>query len=231
MEWLSEQEIYPAAVGGASSGSLVAATVARGQTEIFRAAAEELSGEPVFVGRRLLRGRWPYRMTEIVGGVSRRYLGEARMNEARIPLAIVVTQLGLGGFRQRTITSNEQIPMVRAVMASSFAPGPYWRMFSIDGRPTFDGAILARVPILETRQLGPEKVVACVTNPEGRLYRGVIRLKDVPTPPVDFRVLAPIEPLPLGTFDFDTEGVARCLEIGRQSAARFVDREGGWLLS
>ena len=151
------------------------------------------------------------------------------MSDARMPLAIVVTQLGPGGLRRRTITSGERIPMVRAVMASSFAPGPYWRMFPIDGRPTFDGAILARVPILETRRLGPEKVVACVTNPEGRLYRGVVRLKDVATPPVDFRVLAPTLPLPLGAFDFDAEGVARCLEIGRQSAARFVDREGAWL--
>jgi predicted acylesterase/phospholipase RssA len=65
LEWLSEHGFRAAAVAGASSGSLVAAAVAMNRHEGLRAAWMDLVGSPVGDWRRVLRARWPFRMTEI----------------------------------------------------------------------------------------------------------------------------------------------------------------------
>jgi predicted acylesterase/phospholipase RssA len=229
IEWLSEQGFRPTAAAGASSGSLVAAALALGRVGELREAWMEVAGSAVCDWSRVLRGRWPFLMTEIVGGAARRRFADALMADTSIPLGIPVTVWEPWRFRRQLFTARHPLRIAAVVQASCFFPGPYWQMVPLEGRPTFDGAWLARVPVDDVATLGARKVIACSSNVDGRLLRGAIRPTDVPRPSADFRVLFPIEPLALGAFDFNTERSLQALAIGRDSAAAFVDRHRDWL--
>jgi predicted acylesterase/phospholipase RssA len=230
IEWLAEHRVMPDVVAGASSGALVAAATAVGRVADLRPVWTELLGSPVCSFRRLLRGRWPFRMSEIVGDAAARYFGDARLADTLIPLSIVVTQLRSTGFTRRALTASDDVPMARAILASCFIPGPYSRPVPIDGRLTVDGAWLGRVPVAEAAQLGATRGIACVSDDSGRLLRGAIWTNLV-TPPagLDYRVLSPIAPLPVRTFDFDRGATLETFAIGRASAAAFVARHRRWL--
>jgi predicted acylesterase/phospholipase RssA len=231
IEWLSEQGFRPAAVAGASSGSLVAAALAMGRVGELREAWMEVAGSAVCDWRRLLRARWPFMMTEIVSGAARRRFADALMADAGVPLGIPVTVWDNWRFQRRLFTARHPLRIAAVVQASCFFPGPYWQMVRLDGRPTFDGAWLSRVPVDDVASLGAGKVIACSSNIDGRLLRGAIRPTDIATPKADYRVLHPIEPLALGAFDFNIERSALALAIGRASAAAFADRHRDWLMA
>jgi NTE family protein len=230
IEWLAEHHLVPHAVAGASSGALIAGGVAIGRVADLRAVWTELFGSRVCEPRRLLRGRWPYRMSEIVGGVARRYFGDRLLADTLIPISVVVTQLRASGFARRALTARDPLPLATAILASCFLPGPYSRMVPIDRRLTFDGAWLARVPIDAVARLGPRKVIACVSDDRGRLLRGAVWTKPLAVPAeVDYRVLFPLAPLPIGAFDFDRAATLETFAIGRESARLFVGRNRDWL--
>ena len=228
MEWLHARGFRPAAVAGASSGAMIAAAVAVDRTEALRPAWMTLLGTPVFQLRRLRSLRWPFVMTDLVGTASREQLGQKTMQDSNMPLSIVVTQLRGLQLIRRYITSREPIRMVRAILASCFVPGPYSRMFAIDRRPTFDGAWLNSVPIEAVHDLGCERVIACVSEDRGRIVGG-LRRQPIAAPDTDHRILSPVEPLPLSTFDFHAEHTQRCFAIGRASAEHFVRTNESWL--
>jgi predicted acylesterase/phospholipase RssA len=230
MEWFAEHDLHPTAVAGASSGSLIAAAIAIGRIGDLRAVWEELYGTPVYSPRRLLRGHWPWRMSEIVGGVAAKYFGDRRLADTSIPLSIVVSQWRRARFVRRTLTARDDVTIARAVLASCFFPGPYSRHVPIDRRLTVDGAWLGRVPVVEASQLGMDRVIACVGDDEGRLLRGALRPRPMAIPAsVNYRVLAPVEPLPLGAFDFDGDRTRQTMAIGRTSAEAFVSANREWL--
>jgi predicted acylesterase/phospholipase RssA len=229
LEWLCEHRFQPAAVAGASSGSLVAAAVATNRHAGLREAWMDLVGRPVCDWSRLLRARWPFQMTEIVSAAARRHFGDALMAESIVPLGIPVTEWRDWRFRRRVLTRGDPMRIAAVVQASCFFPGPYWQMVPIDGRPAFDGAWLGRVPVDDVQMLGARKVIACTSNLEGRLLRGAIRTRDVPTPAADFRVLHPVQPLALGPFDFDRHRTVDAFSIGRASAEAFAARHRAWL--
>jgi predicted acylesterase/phospholipase RssA len=230
LEWLAGHGVEFAAVAGASSGSLVAASVALGRIGDLRPAWMALLGTPVCDARRVLRGHWPFRMSEIVGGVAREYFGDLLIGDTPLPLAIVITQLRIRGFQRRTLTAGDRVPIAAAVRASCFIPGPYSRMIPIDRRLTFDGAWLGRVPVEEAHALGAARVIACVSDDRGRLLRGALWASPVAPPAgADFRVLFPVEPLPVRAFDFDRAATLESFEIGARSAEAFARRCGEWM--
>lgn len=232
LEWLTAERITFTAVAGASSGALIAGAAAIGRVADLRPAWTELLGTRVCDFRRALRGRWPFRMSEIVGGAAERYFGTRLVGDTLIPLGIVVTQLRSRGFERRTVTSRDEVRLAAAVRASCFIPGPYSRMVLIDRRLTFDGAWLGRVPIREAHELGARKVIACVADDAGRLLRGALRAIPATAPAAaNYRVLFPIRPLPIRTFDFNATATRASFEIGRASAEAFVAREREWLAS
>jgi predicted acylesterase/phospholipase RssA len=236
MEWFADENLFPAAVAGASSGALIAAAVATDRIHELRAVWADLYGTRVCSAQRLLRGRWPCRMSEIVGGVTARYFGARPLADTSIPLSIVVTQWRGAGFERRTLTATDDVTIERAVLASCFFPGPYSRHVPIERRLTVDGAWLGRVPVVEAARLRHDygghanRVIACVGDDEGRLLRGALRPRPMEIPAsVDYRVLAPVEPLPLGAFDFDGDRTQRTMAIGRASAERFARAHRQWL--
>jgi predicted acylesterase/phospholipase RssA len=230
IEWLAEHNLLPAAVAGASSGAVIAAATAVGRVADLRPVWTELFGSRVFDLARLRRGRWPFRMSEIVGDAATKYFGDRLLADTLIPLSIVVTQLRATGFERRALTARDPLPLATAILASCFLPGPYSRMVPIDRRLTVDGAWLGRVPIRELAELGPPRVVACVSDDAGRLLRGAVWPTSMAVPQeVDCRVLAPITPLPIGAFDFDRAATLETFDIGRASAEVFVAKHREWL--
>jgi predicted acylesterase/phospholipase RssA len=230
IEWLTEHSLRPATVAGASSGALIAAATAVGRVSDLRPVWTELLGSRVCDLGRLLRGRWPLRMSEIVGGATTKYFGDRLLADTLIPLSIVVTQLRASGFERRALTARDPVPLATAILASCFLPGPYSRMVPIDRRLTVDGAWLGRVPIRELAQLGSPRIIACVSDNKGRLLRGAFWTKSMAVPQeMDCRVLAPIAPLPLGAFDFDRAATLETFAIGRASAEAFADKHREWL--
>jgi predicted acylesterase/phospholipase RssA len=229
-EWLAAHGVRFAAVAGASSGALVAGAVAVGRTSDLRPAWMDLIGTRVCDPRLLLRGRWPFRMSEIVGNAARDYFGDTRLGDTPIPLAVVVTQWRQRGFQRRTLTARDDVLLSAAVRASCFIPGPYSRMVPIDGRLTFDGAWLQRVPVGEAAALGACRAIACVSDDAGRLLRGAWRAVQVEAPRgLDYRVLSPVAPLPVRTFDFDRTATLESFEIGARSAELFAARHREWM--
>jgi len=169
-------------------------------------------------------------MSEIVGGVARNYFGDRLVGDTLIPLGVVVTQLRARGFERRTLTARDDVLLSAAVIASCFIPGPYSCMVPIDRRLTFDGAWLRRVPIGEAQELGGSRVIACVSDDTGRLLRGALRAVPIEAPDgVDYRVLSPITPLPIRTFDFDRDATLESFEIGARSAEAFATRHLDWM--
>jgi predicted acylesterase/phospholipase RssA len=230
IEWFAEHGLLPEAVAGASSGALVAAATAVGQVAELRPVWTELFGTRICDPRRLVSGRWPFRMSEIVGGAAERYFGNRLLADTRIPLSIVVTQLRSSGFRRRALTAHDPVSLANAILASCFIPGPYSRMVPIDRRLTVDGAWLGRAPIREAAQLGSLKVIACVSDSAGRLLRGALWTRAMAVPDdVDCRVLAPIAPVPVGAFDFDRAATLETFAIGRASARDFAEKNRAWL--
>ena len=230
IEWFADHDLLPQAVAGASSGALIAGGVAIGRVADLRVVWTELFGSQVCELRRLLKGRWPYRMSEIVGGVASRYFSDRLLADTVIPISVVVTQLRASGFARRALTARDPLPLATAILASCFLPGPYSRMVPIDRRLTFDGAWLARVPIDAVAPLGPRKVIACVSDDRGRLLRGALWPRPMAVPAgIDCRVLSPVAPLPIGAFDFDRVATLETFAIGRESARLFVGRNRDWL--
>ena len=124
VEWLTERGARPAAVAGASSGSIVAATMAMAEPPPMREIWLDTAGSRVFQPGRVLKGHWPFRMTDIVGEGVRGVLGDTRLRDLHRPIGISVTQLTLAGWRRLALDKSHDITAVEAVLASCYIPGP-----------------------------------------------------------------------------------------------------------
>ena len=228
VEWFVERGLPIGVVGGASSGSLVAVAVAAGRVSDLREAWSELLGKTqVFQPRRLLSGRWPMAMSDILAEALETWVGDVPLTELT-PIAIPVTHLERGFPVVRVLTHCDAIPASVAIRASSFLPGPYDRMVRIDGRWTVDGAWLQRTPVAPVRELGASKVIAVVSEERGRLIGGLFRRREH-RPAADTRVLSPARPLPIRGFSFDRTATEVSFRIGRDAAEMFAREHEAWL--
>lgn len=81
-------------------------------------------------------------------------LGDARLEEATIPLAVVTADVHTG---ERVVL--QQGPVGAAVRASAAIPGIY-KPVEIDGRTLVDGGIVDNVPVRAIRDMGADVAVA-----------------------------------------------------------------------
>ena len=91
---------------------------------------------------------------EPLGDLIREQLGDARIEDAPIPLAIVAADIHTG--REVVLTEG---PVADAVRASAAVPVLYTPV-SIDGRVLVDGGVLGNVPVGPLRRMGSDLVVA-----------------------------------------------------------------------
>lgn len=145
---LEEAGVRPGAVAGTSSGALVAALYA---FDVSPARMEELLGWP----------RWKD-LTDVtlssLGLFSNRAvvepleeeLGDARIEEARLPLAVVASDINSG---ERVVLCEG--PLLPALRASACLPGLYTPV-EIDGRTLVDGGVVDNVPVGVLDRLGAD---------------------------------------------------------------------------
>jgi NTE family protein len=167
---LEESGIRPDVVVGTSAGSLVATLYASGKNGAELGALAESMDESAFTdwafpGRGLIRG-------EALARYVREQTGGLRIEQMRIPLGIVATDLdsGLG------ILFQAGDPGV-AVRASSAVPAVF-QPVRIGAREYVDGGLVAPVPVRYARQMGAELVIAVDISaaPDGNATGDAMRM-------------------------------------------------------
>jgi NTE family protein len=149
---LEEAGIRPDLVIGTSAGSLVAALYASGKSGVELATlAQSMDGGAItdwsFPGRGLIRG-------EALARFVREHTGGKRIEQMRLPLGIVATDLDSGqGIVFRIGDTGV------AVRASSAVPAVF-QPVRIGTREFVDGGLVAPVPVRYARQMGAQLVIA-----------------------------------------------------------------------
>jgi NTE family protein len=151
---LEEAGLRPSYIVGTSAGSLVAALYASGKSSAeLQKAALAIDEVAItdwmlpLVGRGMFRG-------DALGRYVNEAVGGRLIDQMAIPLGVVATELGNGQavlFRRGDTGT--------AVRASSAVPGVFVPV-RISGRDYVDGGLVAPVPVLFTRQMGAELVIA-----------------------------------------------------------------------
>jgi NTE family protein len=169
LEALFERGIAPDVIVGSSAGAINAAFIASREPTVQT--ARELGA----VWRGLNRGSiFPLNpVTGLLGFVGRgthvvpsgnlrrlieRHAGFDRLEDARVPLHVIVTDL-LSGRELRLSTG----PAVDAVMASAAIPGVFAPV-SVDGDLLIDGGVCDNTPISHAIELGAEEIYVLPTG-------------------------------------------------------------------
>lgn len=138
LEAIEESGIKIDAIAGTSAGSIVAALYAFGiQLKDIRSAAEKLRLSDIF---KLKLPRMGLASTEGIGKLVKEFIGNARIEDSKIPLVIPAVNLITG----KPIPFTEGL-VADAVMASSAIPGIFVPV-KIGNQLYVDGSLLADVP-------------------------------------------------------------------------------------
>lgn len=174
-----EKEIAVSAISGTSIGAFIAALYAFGVTpeEIEKFASElnwlDVSG---FAFSRL-----GLLTNEKMGGKITEVLGEVTFEDARIPLAMIATDVG--GFEKVILDSGD---VALAVMASTCVPGIFTPV-EIDGRMLVDGGLMENVPISPLCNRGMDTIIGVDLN-ACRKYKKPEDLIDVVLNAIDITI-------------------------------------------
>ena len=169
---LEEAGLRPDYVVGTSAGSLVAALYASGKTSAeLQKTAMSMEEAAItdwmlpLVGRGVFRG-------DALGRFVNESVGGRLIEDMRIPLGVVATDLGSGQavLFQRGDTGT-------AVRASSAVPAVFVPV-KINGRDYVDGGLVAPVPVRYARQMGAELVIAVdiSTAPEDSATKDTLQI-------------------------------------------------------
>jgi len=152
LDVLEEEGLRPGWIAGTSAGAIAAAFAAFGRSaDETQGALEELGWGTITRGRpRKLGLSTNQGLQEVLVDA----LGDVRIEDADIPLAVVATDINSGN---RVLLDRG--PLAPAVRASSCVPGLYVPV-EIDGRKLVDGALTENVPARAVRELGARYVVA-----------------------------------------------------------------------
>lgn len=229
---LEEAGIPIRGLAGSSAGALAAAAYAFGHKDpwgvheaIFdqEIAGFRQGGNLRTLARLFTAFRRPhlFQAERIAQGLQR-LLGEARLEDSPIPLAIQAADLLTG---ERVVL--RQGPVWRAVLASMAIPGLFppvpW-----EGRLLVDGDVVEKVPVRAAKALFPKVVAVDVSNPppqegpktalEAALLAGEAsrrRLKELALREADV-IIALEPPFPIDTFDH--EKLPLVYELGQRRA-------------
>lgn len=150
---LEERGLTPGWLAGTSSGAIAATFAAFGVSARDTATAlEEMNWGTVTRARPL--GRLGFATNEGLEGVLHAVLGDVRLEESHVPLAVVATDIDTG---DRVLLESGSA--ATAVRASCCVPGVYAPV-EIGGRRLVDGALVENVPARAVRDMGAPVVVA-----------------------------------------------------------------------
>ncbi|HPE86825.1 MAG: patatin-like phospholipase family protein [Bacteroidales bacterium] len=153
---LDEFNIKIDAISGTSIGAFVAVFFAFGKNwEEINAIASELKWIDITA---ISLSRYGLLSNDKLGDLIIEHLGDQNIEDARIPLAIVATDVTSG---DRVILKKGSI--AEAVMASTCIPGIF-KPVVINDRMLVDGGIVENVPIHTARELGVKTVIGVDLN-------------------------------------------------------------------
>lgn len=157
-------------VSGSSVGTLAGSFFAFGapfDVTYRQAAAMSILkvAKPVFLQKGLFSNK-------IIGEIVRNHLGEANIQDADVPLAIVAADVQSG-----ELIALREGNLARAVMASCAIPCLF-KPIEIEGRLLVDGGVVDNLGVTPLRQMGADIVIAVNLCPEG-VYRKVNNAFDV----------------------------------------------------
>lgn len=149
---IEELDIKISCISGTSIGALVAALYAFGKTwQEIDAIARDLNW---MQAARLKVSKTGILSNQQLGTSIRKMIGDVQFSDARIPLAMIATDIGSG---DRVVLNNGDV--AEAIMASTCIPGIFTPV-ERDGRLLVDGGICENVPVLVLDDLGAEKTIA-----------------------------------------------------------------------
>lgn len=154
LDVLEDEGLRPGWLAGTSSGAIAAAFAAFGHSADETAEALEELGWGSMTRIRPFGRRLGLTSNEGLEDLLVRSLGDARVEEAAIPLALVATDINTGN---RVLLDRG--PVARAVRASCCVPGLYAPV-EMGGRLLVDGALTQNVPARAVREMGAPFVVA-----------------------------------------------------------------------
>ncbi len=160
LQALEDNNIQTDYISGTSIGSFAAALYAFGipLKEIRRVGK---SMTPIKISK-LKLSKYALFSNEELGRLIQDKIGKAKIEDSRIPLAIMAVDIATG--EKVVLRKGEVAP---AVMASNAVPGLYRPIF-IDGRMLVDGGLAEDVPISPLKPMGAEVVVAVNLSAERR---------------------------------------------------------------
>lgn len=151
LEALDEAGLQPDRLAGTSAGAIAATLYAFGvPVETIGERFATMTWRQI---TDLLPGRLGLFSNGALGALMHDLVGPARIEDARIPLAITATDIETG---ERVVFREG--PAAEAVRASACIPGLYAPV-EIDGRRFVDGGLLDNVPVAPLRDDGAEVVV------------------------------------------------------------------------
>ena len=226
LEAIAAEGIKIDAIAGTSAGSVVAALYAFGiDLDRIKSYAEKLSMSDIF---KLRLPRMGLASTEGIGRLVREFIGDAKIEDADIPLYIPATDL--------TASEThlfEKVGVADAVMASSAIPGIFVPV-KMDGHTYVDGSLLADVPRQTLKIKGIDFVIGVELIDKEKFKREPSNIFDVITKSIQIMVnetrmerlrfadviIAP-DVHDIGQFDFDR--VPLLIRRGREAVSKHIE--------
>ncbi len=155
---LEEKGVKIEFITGTSIGAFVAALYAFGKTwEEINEISCKLKWMDI---SSISLSRYSLLSNEKFGELLVDHIGDKRIEEADLPLAIIATDAGNG---EKVVLKEG--PVAQAVMASTCIPGLF-KPVKIGGRMMLDGGIVENVPVKTLRDLGAEFIIGVDLNAE-----------------------------------------------------------------
>ncbi len=143
-------------VAGTSIGALVGSFYAFGKDwDEIEAIATELKWMDI---SGVSLSRYGLLSNDKLGRLIQKYLGDKQIEDAKIPLAIVTTDISTG---EKVVLNSGSV--ARAVMASMCIPGIFHPV-DLDGKMLVDGGVVENVPISTVSDLGAEYIIGVELN-------------------------------------------------------------------
>jgi NTE family protein len=210
-----------ALAGGASSGSLIAAGVAAGRARDLPMVWTRLAGRRITSLRRTMANRSIFDMSHLVRATLRDALGAGDLRGA--PGEAVITATRLRDLRTLIFSSREEADLIEPLLGSCFLPLLYGRTVRVRGDLLVDGGLTDNLPLEALEARGAREIVAVVTRADGTALKTPWRRGWTPRAGrARVRVIHPLQPLEVRSWDFHPERVARAVDAGWSAARAFL---------
>ena len=216
---------FPIAAG-ASSGSLCAAAVAAGRAAELPNLWRALAGRSVLSLRRALHNRSIFDMSTIVRNGIIDLLGDGDLRNA--PGEAIAAVTVLPRFTTEFLSSRREASMINVLLGSCFIPGIYGRWITHQRRILLDGGMRNNLPIEAALAAGATDIICVVSRPHAIANKHVRQRRWRPVPPLGsaatIRVIHPLQPLAVRSWDLGRHNIDAAIEAGRSAAVTFLER-------